>query len=274
MLSYEGKRVVVTGAGRGIGRAISLMMARQGAVVTVVSRTRSDLESLAQQIRADGGSDAYVRTCDVSDAAKTMALVRDSAEEMGGLDVLVNNAGGGDVDKFGPLEDTEPEAFDAIFALNLRSPFFACVGAIKEMTSRGTKGNLLNIVSLDGIFPAPGEAVYGAAKAAMVSFTQSLAVEVGRHGIRVNAIAPSLIDTPLVATWIASKDARMDRASYFPINRLGTAEDIAAAATYLCSDEAGWVSGVTLPVTGGQQATSDIFRWVRAHNPVPPDRRI
>lgn len=273
MLSYEGKRVIVTGAGRGIGKAIALTMARQGAAVTVVSRTRTELDAVAAEIRA-GGHSAWVRICDVSDAAATMALVDESTEEMGGLDVLVNNAGGGDVDQFGPLEDTDLGTFDAIFRLNLRSPFFACVAAIKNMTSRRTAGSLLNIVSLDGIFPAPGEAVYGAAKAAMVSITESLAVEVGRHGIRVNAIAPSLIDTPLVSAWVATEDARMDRASYFPINRLGTAEDIAGAATYLCSDEAGWVSGVTLPVTGGQQATSDIFRWVRAHNPVPADRRI
>jgi NAD(P)-dependent dehydrogenase (short-subunit alcohol dehydrogenase family) len=273
MLSFEGKKTIVTGAGRGIGRAIALTFARQGASVTLVSRTESQLEEVAKEIRSLG-SQAWVRVCDVSDAEATIDLVRSSAEEMSGLDVLVNNAGGGDVDLFHPLEETTIDGFDTIFRLNLRGPFFAGVTAVKEMVRRGTTGNILNIVSLDGIFTAPGEAVYGAAKAAMVSFTQSLAVEVGHYGIRVNAIAPSLIDTPLVASWVASDEARADRASYFPINRLGTADDIAGAAAYLCSDEAGWVSGVTLPVTGGQQATSDIFRWVRSHNPVPADRRI
>jgi NAD(P)-dependent dehydrogenase (short-subunit alcohol dehydrogenase family) len=273
MLSYAGKRVLVTGSGRGIGRSIALLMAKQGADVTVVSRTRTELDSLAEQIQGLG-SRAWVRTCDLSDAEDTMTLITESAEEMGGLDVLVNNAGGGDIGLLGPLEDTTLSLYDSTFALNLRSPFFACVRAIKEMTARNIHGSILNIASLDGVFPTPGEAVYGAAKAAMVSFTQSLAIEVGHHGIRVNAIAPSLIDTPLVSEWIATDEARMDRASYFPINRLGTTDDVAAAAAYLCSDEAGWVSGVTLPMAGGQQATSAVFRWVRAHNPVPDASRI
>ena len=274
MLNYSGKRVLVTGSGRGIGRAIALLMGKQGAAaITVVSRTRTELESLADELRGFGTT-VLVRPTDVANTEETIALIAQSATEMGGLDVLVNNAGGGDIEKFGPLENTSVDVFDSVFDLNVRSPFFACVAGVKEMVARGTTGVILNVVSLDGLFPAPGEAVYGAAKAAMVSFTQTLAVEVGFRGIRVNAIAPSLIDTPLVAPWIVSPEARMDRASYFPINRLGTADDIAAAAAYLCSDEAGWVSGVTLPVTGGQQATSDIFRWVRAHNPVPEAHRI
>jgi NAD(P)-dependent dehydrogenase (short-subunit alcohol dehydrogenase family) len=273
MLSYEGKRAIVTGAGRGIGRAISLRFAGQGAAVTLTSRTKGELDGVAEEIRAAGGT-AWVRPCDASDAGALEELVHDSAEEMGGIDVLVNNAGGGDLSWFGPIEDTGHDAFDAIMRLNLRGPFFACVRAVKEMTARRTAGAILNIVSIDGIFPAPGEAVYGAAKAAMVSVTEALAVEVGHHGIRVNAIAPSLIDTPLVAPWVATPEQRAERSSYFPISRLGTADDIANAAAFLCSDEAGWISGVTILVAGGQQATSDIFRWVRAHNPVPPDLRI
>ena len=273
MLSYEGKRAIVTGAGRGIGRAISLCFARQGAAVTLTSRTKDELESVAEEIRAAGGT-AWVRPGDASDADALEALITESTNEMGGLDVMVNNAGGGDLSWFGLMEDTGHDEFDAIMRLNLRGPFFACVRAVKEMTGRGTKGAILNIVSIDGLFPAPGEAVYGAAKAAMVSITQALAVEAGRHGIRVNAIAPSLIDTPLVASWVATPDNRAERSSYFPINRLGTAEDIANTAAFLCSDEAAWVSGVTVLVAGGQQATSDIFRWVRAHNPVPAELRI
>jgi NAD(P)-dependent dehydrogenase (short-subunit alcohol dehydrogenase family) len=273
MLSYEGKRAIVTGAGRGIGRAISICFARQGAAVTLTSRTKDELDAVAKEIRAGGGT-AWVRPCDASDTDALEALIHDSAEQMGGLDVLVNNAGGGDLSWFGPIEDTGHDEFDAIMRLNLRGPFFGCVRAVKEMTARGTKGAILNIVSIDGLFPAPGEAVYGAAKAAMVSVTQGLAVEAGYHGIRVNAIAPSLIDTPLVASWVATPEQRQERSSYFPINRIGTAEDIANTAAFLCSDEAGWISGITILVAGGQQATSDVFRWVRAHNPVPVELKI
>jgi NAD(P)-dependent dehydrogenase (short-subunit alcohol dehydrogenase family) len=268
MFSYEGKRAIVTGAGRGIGRSIALLMARQGAQVALTSRTAGQLEELADEIRQDGGQ-ASVHPCDLTDAQAAVAMVEDAAAQMGGLDVLVNNAGGGDMKYFGPLEEAVPEGFDSIYALNVRTPFFAAQRAARIMKESGTRGAILNIVSVDGLTPAPGEAVYGSAKAANISLTQTLAIELGTYGIRVNAIAPALIDTPLVADWINSPELRQERASYYPINRLGRPEDVAAAAVFLCSDEAGWISGVTLPVAGGQQATSDLFRWVRRQNPVP-----
>lgn len=268
MFSYEGKRVVVTGAGRGIGKAIALQMAAQGAQVALASRTTAELETVAQQIRDSGGS-ASVHQVDMTDSAAAVRMVEEATSSLGGLDILVNNAGGGDMRFFGPLEDAVPEGFDAIYALNVRSPFFASQRAVQIMKDEGTGGRILNIVSIDGLTPAPGEAIYGSAKAAAISLTQCLAIEAGQYGVRVNAIAPALVDTPLVADWINSDELRQDRASYYPINRLGQAADIAAAAIYLCSDEAGWVSGVTLPVAGGQQATSDLFRWVRGRNPVP-----
>ena len=125
-----------------------------------------------------------------------------------------------------------------------------------------------------GVGAAPGEAVYGSAKAAMVSLTQTLAIELGTYNIRVNAIAPSLIHTKLVSRHLQTDEQRAHRASFFPINRVGRPEDIAAAAVYLCSDEAAWVSGVTLLVAGGQQGPVDIFRWVRQVNPVPESTRM
>ncbi|MHB2029356.1 MAG: SDR family NAD(P)-dependent oxidoreductase, partial [Acidimicrobiales bacterium] len=231
------------------------------------------LERVAAEVR-ELGRKAWVVRCDLSDTTAFEEAVRSSAEAMGQLDVLINNAGGGDMGWFGPLENASHDAFDALMQLNLKSPFFGSIAAVKEMKQRETAGVILNIASIDGVFPAPGEALYGAAKAAMVSLTEALAIEAGQYGIRVNAIAPSLIDTPLVASWIDSDEKRADRASYFPINRLGTPDDIAAATAYLCSDEASWVSGVTLIVAGGQQATSDVFRWVRSHNPVPPGFQI
>ena len=127
---------------------------------------------------------------------------------------------------------------------------------------------------VDGVHAAPGEAIYGSAKAALVSLTQTMGIEYGRHNVRINAIAPALIDTPLVARHLKTEEDRKTRASFYPINRVGKPEDIAAAAVYLCSDEAGWTSGQTLVVAGGNQATSDLFLWVRKHNEVPENRKM
>ena len=269
MFSYAGKKAIVTGAGRGIGRATVLAFARRGADVALASRTASELEAVAGEVRALGRR-AWVLPADMSDLDQALGLVATANEAMGGIDVLVNNAGGGSSVKggIGGLEETTPEGFDAVYQLNVRVPFFTAQAAARVMAARGG-GAICNIVSIDGVFPAPGEGLYGSAKAALVSLTSTLAIELGWHNIRVNAVAPSLIDTKLVARHLATDVQRADRASFFPINRVGTAEDIAGAVTYLCSDEAGWTSGETLLVAGGQKAASDAIRWLRRVNPVP-----
>lgn len=275
MFSYKGKKAIVTGAGRGIGRAIALAFARQGADVTLAACGADELEQVAGEVR-QRGRQAWVIPADMSDLDQALALIARANEAMGRIDILVNNAGGGGSIRggTGPLEDATPEAFDGVYRLNVRSPFFAGIQAAKQMIAQGSGGSILNIVSVDGLFPAPAEAIYGSAKAAMISLTASMAVELGRHNIRVNAIAPGLVDTQLVARALQTEEQRVDRASFYPINRVGRPEDIAAAAVYLCSDEAAWTSGETLLVAGGQKATSDIFRWVRRHNPVPEGFRI
>jgi NAD(P)-dependent dehydrogenase (short-subunit alcohol dehydrogenase family) len=195
---------------------------------------------------------------------------------MGGLHVLVNNAGGGAgvPGDFGPLADTNPAAFDGMYALNVRAPLFAAIAAAKQMKAQGSGGAILNIVSIDAVFPAPTEALYGSAKAALVNLTKVLCYEVGQDGIRVNAIAPGIVETAMTAPWLATEEQRLDRSSFYPLGRVGVPDDVAAAAVYLCSEEAAWVSGNVLCVSGGQLSTSDVFRWTRAHNPVPESSKI
>ncbi len=275
MFSFEGKKALVTGGGRGIGRAIALAFARQGADVALAARSRSELESVAVEIRSIGRK-AVVYALDLANTDRAVNMVNTAAGELGSLDILVNNAGGiTDVPgSVGPLAETTLEAFDAMYALNVRTPLFAAVAACRVMSSQGNGGAILNIVSIDAVFPAPTEGIYGSAKAAVVNLTKVLAYEAGKDRIRVNAIAPGVIETRLTQRWLGTQDQRADRASFYPINRVGVPDDIAGAAVYLCSDEAGWVSGNVLYVTGGQLATSDVFRWVRAHNPVPDSSKI
>ncbi|OLC21683.1 MAG: hypothetical protein AUH27_01135 [Chloroflexi bacterium 13_1_40CM_66_19] len=275
MFSFDGKKALVTGGGRGIGRAIALAFARQGADVALAARGRAELEKVAEEIRALGRK-AFIHVLDLANTDHAVNMVNAAADGLGSLDILVNNAGGitevpGSI---GPLADATLDAFDAMYALNVRTPLFAAVAACRVMSRQGTGGAILNIVSIDAVFPAPTEGIYGSAKAAVVNLTKVLAYEAGTDRIRVNAIAPGVIDTRLTEPWLRTDDQRADRASFYPLNRVGVPDDIAGAAVYLCSDEAAWVSGNVLYVTGGQLATSDVFRWVRAHNPVPDSSKI
>jgi NAD(P)-dependent dehydrogenase (short-subunit alcohol dehydrogenase family) len=275
MFSFEGKKALVTGGGRGIGRAIALAFAKQGADVAIAARGRSELEHVAEEIRSLGRQ-AYVHAVDLAKTDEAVKMVNAAADDLGSLDILVNNAGGiteipGSA---GPLDQATIEAFDAMYALNVRTPLFASVAACRLMAGQGKGGAILNIVSIDAVFPAPTEGIYGSAKAAVVNLTKVLAYEAGKDRIRVNAIAPGVIATRLTEPWLRTEEQRADRASFYPLNRVGAPDDIAGAAVYLCSDEAGWVSGNVLYVTGGQLATSDVFRWVRAHNPVPDSSKI
>ena len=275
MFSFQGKKALVTGGGRGIGRAIAIALAKQGADVALAARGRAELDKVADEIRSVGRR-AFVYALDLAVTSDATALIDTAARELGSLDVLVNNAGGfTDIPgSIGPLDDATPEAFDAMYALNVRTPLFMAVAACRLMAKQGKGGAVLNIVSIDAMFPAPTEGIYGSAKAALVNLTKVLAYEAGKDRVRVNAIAPGVIESRLTEQWLRTDEQRADRASFYPINRVGVPEDVAAAAVYMCSDEAGWVSGNVLYVTGGQLATSDVFRWVRSKNSVPDSSKI
>ncbi len=275
MYSYDGQRVLITGGGRGLGRHMARAFAASGANVSVAARSKDQLELSASDVRAEG-REAWSFPVDLYDVAQAQRLVDDAAAAMGGIDVLVNNAGGwGNVaGAVGPILEATVEGFDAVYHLNVRSPLFATIGAARHMIEQKSGGSILNVASVDALAPAPTEALYASAKAAVRSLTETLAYEFGTHGIRVNAVAPGVVETELTAPWLQTEEQRADRASFYPLNRIGTPDDVTAAALYLCSAAAGWVSGITLPVCGGQFATSDIFRWVRAHNFVPDAAKI
>jgi NAD(P)-dependent dehydrogenase (short-subunit alcohol dehydrogenase family) len=238
--SFEGRRVLITGGGRGLGLAIGLAMAERGASVSVAGRTKSQIDHAVRELEAWGES-AFAFEVDLYDVAQSIALVDRAVNAMGGVDVLVNNAGGwgSTPGAVGPILEATVEGFDAVFDLNVRSPLFAGIAAAKSMIAQGTGGCILNIASVDGLHPAPTEALYASAKAAVLSLTATLAYEFGTHGIRVNAIAPGIIETEMTAPWLATSDARIERESFYPLNRIGQPNDIATAALYLCSDDAG-----------------------------------
>ncbi len=269
MFSLKGKSAVITGAGRGIGRAIALAYAESGADLVIAARTESQLEEVAGLAREHGGN-VVVAPTDVMDIEKLRATIDRAVEEFGKLDILVNNAGGdGGTGGWDLLIDVTEEAWDGLYQLNTKAPLFGMQHAVRIMREQGHGGSIINIVSIDAVTSAPYEALYGSAKAALDSQTVTMAVEAGQYEIRVNAIAPGLIDTPAVAGALQTPDDRTKRASFYPINRIGEPEDCAAAAVFFASDEAGWISGQTLLVAGGANAASDTVRYLHSVNSMP-----
>ncbi len=270
MFKLEDKTAVITGAGRGLGRSIALAFAEQGADLILAARTESQLEAVAAEVR-EFGRRAVVVPTDVQDIDALRAAIDRCVTEFGKLDILVNNAGGGaGAGGFGLLIDVTEDGYDGLFNLNDKSPLFGMQHACRIMRDQGHGGAIVNIVSIDGLTPAPQEALYGSAKAALSSQTIAMAVEVGQYGIRVNAIAPALIDTPLVAGVLQTDEDRMHRSSYYPLNRVGKPEDVAALAVFFASPEAEWISGQSMLVAGGTHKASDVIRFLHEVNPLPP----
>ena len=151
--------------------------------------------------------------------------------------------------------------------LNLTAQVFGAQAAARVMRDRGTGGSIIFLSSIDSLYAAPGgEGIYGACKAALNNIVQTMAVELGQHRIRVNALAPAVVETPLTAPWLATEADRRKRAAFYPLRRVGQPEDVAAAAVYFASDEAEWVSGAVLLLSGGAVMTSDPYRYLMRVN--------
>ena len=250
LFSLEGKVALVTGASRGIGRAIALGFAEAGADVALAARTESDLETLAKEIDALGRK-ALVLTTDVRDRAAIQEMFDRTVDELGGLDVLVNNAGGSNF--MSPIVGLRPEGWDKLRTLNLDSVFHCTQIAAQKMVDNGG-GSIIQIASVAGLQGAQGLSPYSAAKAGVIMFSQAVAKELAGSNIRVNSIAPGWIDTPL-NEWMTSDEAILREAEkMIPMGRIGTAEEIVGGALYLASDASSFVTGATLVIDGGQTA--------------------
>ena len=264
MFSLAGKICVVTGASRGLGRAMALAFAEQGADVVAAARSRDDLEALAREIEAKGRR-ALVQETDVTDLDQLQALADKALAAFGRIDAWVNNAGGFVTDPGGMSEwlDVTESGWEAMIRLNLTAQVFGAQAAARAMRASGRGGVILFLSSIDSLYAAPGgEGIYAACKAALNSIVQSMAIELGQYGIRVNALAPAIVETPLTAPWLKTAAERRERAAFYPLRRVGQPTDVAAAAVYFASDEAAWVSGAVLLISGGAVMTSDPYRYL------------
>lgn len=244
-MRLEGKIAVVTGATRGIGRAIAERLAAEGAQVVVNYRASAEqAEEVVASIRESGG-EAIAIQADVSDFDQAHALIRATQKQFGRVDILVNNAG--------TTRDTllmlmKEADWDLVLDTNLKSVFNCCKAVTRGMV-RQRSGRIINITSVAGLAGNPGQTNYAASKAGIVGFTKSLAKEVGSRSITVNAIAPGFV--PTVLTDVLPDELKQAAIEHTPLGRFGEPEEIAAAVAFFASDEAGFITGQVLSVDGG-----------------------
>ncbi|MEV0460970.1 SDR family NAD(P)-dependent oxidoreductase [Catellatospora methionotrophica] len=264
MFDVSGKVCVVTGAGRGIGHAIAMIYARHGGIVVGAARSLDELEQLKKDVEGAGGEALVVRT-DVTQRGEVDALAAAAVEKYGTIDVWVNNAGGFVDGAMCDWIDVEADAMARMWTLNVSSYVYGAQAAARVMRDGGRGGSMIFISSLDALNACPGgEGPYGAAKAAITHIMQSMAVELGRYQIRVNAIAPGLVQTPLLEPYLATPEIVRQRAQYYPLGRIGQPADVANAALFMASDASSYVSGATLLVAGGAIFNSDPIRYLQA----------
>ena len=239
------KRVaIVTGASRGIGRAIATRLAADGRHVVCVSRSQGPLDELVSEIEAAGGS-ANAMTCDISDFTAVAEMVEGAFKEHGRLDILVNNAG---ITKDNLILRMSDEEWDDVINTNLKSVFVACRAAARPMM-KGKFGRICNIASTSGLVGNSGQANYAAAKSGLTGFTKTIARELGKKNITANCVAPGFIATDMTKDLPAAVTEHIK--SVISTRELGQPEDIAAAVAYVTSDDARFITGQTIAVDGG-----------------------
>ena len=241
----EEKIAVVTGASRGIGRAIAKELALKGAFVIVnYNGSKQAADETVNEITQAGGKAVGVQ-CNVADAAECEAFINNIISEYGRIDILVNNAG---ITRDNLLMKMSEEEFDAVIDTNLKGAF-NCIKHVSRQMLKQKSGRIINISSVSGVMGNAGQANYCASKAGVIGLTKSVAREIGSRGITVNAIAPGFIDTEMTA--VLPDDVKKAMGEQIPLKRFGTTEDVAQAAVFLASDRAAYITGQVLCVDGG-----------------------
>jgi NAD(P)-dependent dehydrogenase (short-subunit alcohol dehydrogenase family) len=242
----------VTGAGSGIGRAIATVFGRQGAHVVALDRDEAAAVATAAAIRSAGGKGTAV-ACDVVNAAQVAGVLEGVERTEGRLDVLVNNAG---IAHVGTIEQTSEDDFDRLYRVNVKGVFLCSQAAVPIMLRRGG-GVILNMASIASLIGIPDRFAYSMSKGAVLTMTKSIAVDYVKQNIRCNCICPARIHTPFVDQYVTKNyPGREDEvlrqlSDYQPVGRMGTAEEVANLALYLCSDEASFITGQAYPIDGG-----------------------
>jgi NAD(P)-dependent dehydrogenase (short-subunit alcohol dehydrogenase family) len=249
-----GLSALVTGGGTGMGRAIALAFAREGASVAVAARRVDKLQGVVREIEQCGGGKGLAVECDVTRGADAERAVRQTAERFGQLNILVNNAG---VLSATTVEGIAEEEWDRLMAANLKGPFLMSRAALPEFRKVGG-GAIVNIGSVLGLVAMKNRAAYCASKGGVTMLTKAMAVDHAHEGVRVNCICPSIVETELVrGLFDASPEgeaAKRARVATIPLGRMGQPEDVAEMAVYLASKESSWVTGAAIPLDGGLSA--------------------
>ncbi|MBI4572781.1 MAG: SDR family oxidoreductase [candidate division NC10 bacterium] len=252
MMDRVGRVALVTGAAKGIGLAIAQRLSRAGYDIAIADTDATGARALAEAIRRDGRHASAI-ACDVGDRNGALRMAEEATLALGEIDLLVNNAG---IIRLGPLVNFAEEDWRELFRVNVDGVFFCCQAVLPGMIVR-RRGNIVNIASWNGKLGAPNFGAYSATKAAVISLTQALAREVAPHGIRVNAVCPGIVaGTPMrVEVERQGKEFGLppssERARIIPLGRLATPEDIANTVAFLASDEAAYMTGQAINVTGG-----------------------
>ncbi len=244
-LSLEKRTALVTGAARGIGKAIAENLAERGANIVVVDLELESAEKVAQEIAQKTGKKVLALKADVSDNASVKAMVKEALKKFGKIDILVNNAG---ITRDGLLMRMKEKDWDLVLDINLKGAF-NCAQALTRSMMKARYGRIINITSVSGIVGQAGQTNYSSSKAGLIGFTKALAKEVGARGITVNAVAPGFIET--VLTEDLPEEIKDFSIKITPLGRFGKPEDIANAVAFLAAEESSFITGVVLKVDGG-----------------------
>lgn len=241
----KNKIALITGAGRGIGRAIAIALAKEGAEVVINYNGSEERAKEVKQTIEENGGKASIYKCNVSDFTACEAMIKDIVKEYGHLDILVNNAG---ITKDGLIMKMKEEDFDSVLNVNLKGTFNTIRHSARQMLKQRC-GKIINISSVSGILGNVGQANYAASKAGVIGLTKTMARELGSRGITVNAIAPGFVDTEM--TEVLSEEIRENACKQIILGRFGKPEDIANIAVFLASDKADYITGQVISVDGG-----------------------